>query len=85
MGQRREYWRTLGVESQDLIKLSQWNDWIAVEMESDLHSDAGGPSAFDLVFVSEQCNTSSPSPIIKSTFTAIRKQKIDPQTGTHHG
>lgn len=43
-------------------------------MKSDLHSNAGSSSTLNLVFMSEQCNTSPPSSVIKCTFMIIRRK-----------
>jgi len=76
VGRRRKDWRALRVESQDLITPSQRNGRSLVRMKSDLHSNAGSPSALDLMFVSEQCNTSPPSSIVKCTYRTMRTEGV---------
>jgi len=71
MGRCRKYRRALGIEPQNLIRLSQWNGSTTVRTRSDLHPNAGSPSALNLVFMSEQYNTGSPPPVVKRAFMTV--------------
>ena len=72
MGGCRKYRRALRVESQDLVQTISVRGWLYSQKETDLHPNAGSPSALNLMFMSEQCNTSPPSSIIECTFIKVR-------------